>query len=131
MNTLLIPRKLQAIQTGARPSLLLPALLRHAGCAALFFLASALNGGAQAQTILNSLVYDNSVGYILDSDTTSGHNAIQAHANFTLVNSTDATTTPTTILQFQLINADTQNPHPIYNEGGASTNLNYTYNITI
>ena len=130
MNTLLIPRKLQAIQTGARPGLLLPALLRHAGCAALFFLASALNGGAQ--TTLVSVNDENYTGYVLDSDALYGRSNVQAHAVFNLYNNTGHDVSMTSVLCFRLMNVSgsTPTPHPIYDYGNADTNQFYTYNIT-
>src|ERR1039457_6667900 len=106
MNTLLIPRKLQAIQTGARPGLLLPALLRHAGCAALFFLASALNGGAQTRTSLDSLNNLHLPDYILDAISAPDLNLsnLQVAAQFTIDNPSASQVTRTSVLRFRLIN---------------------------
>ena len=96
----------------------------------------ALAEGGRAATSLDSLSNRTSVAppgsldyVILDSETTSGHSNIQAQASFTMDNPTGAAVR-TNVLQFRVINAATGNPHPIYDFGNTTTNLNYTYNIT-
>src|SRR5262249_17223024 len=68
----------------------------------------ALAGTALAtQTSLDTIANANYVGYILDSETTTGHSNIQAHATYRIDNPTGVTVTRTNVLRFRLINANT------------------------
>ena len=79
---------------------------------------------------LTNLFNANYTGLVVASDTLYGQRTIQAQAEVYVENFTGGPAWYTNVLRYQLLNTNGNTPQPIYDAGDATTNLNFTYNIT-
>ncbi len=110
-------------------TLLSRSITRGRGALVFAVLCAFVHDLRAAQTSLDSVNNINYAGYILDSETTSGHSNIQVQVVFEINNPTGVTATRTSVLQLQLLDTNGV-AAPIYDIGNTTVNGSYTYNIT-